>query len=414
MNYNSIISRLKETRNRTVLLCTPLQVEDLSIQPIEDVSPPKWHLGHTAWFFETLILKKKIKKFAEYDKEFPYLFNSYYENLGDRILRTNRGNLSRPSVEEVIKYREFVDNYMIELLSNNPDEETLFLTELGIQHEQQHQELLITDIKYILGKNPLFPAYRKDLNIENIKRNVSPKFIDIPEGIYQIGYQGNDFFFDNEKGIHKVFLHDFSIKDALETNSEYIEFIEAGGYKDHNFWLSDAWAWINDNSINKPEYWHKIGDDWYYYTLAGLRKIDENAPITHVSFYEAEAYARWKGKRLPTEFEWEVACSMNAVNIPDNANFQDNEIFAPQSSDGNQFFGDCWEWTNSSYLPYPFYKKDKGALGEYNAKFMIDQMVLRGGSTATPKSHIRRTYRNFFQTDKRWQFTGIRLAEHKR
>jgi ergothioneine biosynthesis protein EgtB len=411
MKAFSLISKFDKIRNKTVELCLPLKIEDYSLQPIADVSPPKWHLGHTSWFFETMILKQKIKNYKEFDKDYPYLFNSYYENLGERILRTNRGNLSRPTVDEVIKYRDHVDKYMHELLNNNPDDEIIFLTELGIQHEQQHQELLITDIKYILGNNPLFPIYKDDVKIKNDMTSEA-KMLEIDEGIYNIGYEGNDFFYDNEKGVHKVFLHPFAIMNRLVTNGEYLEFIESGGYQDHDLWLSDGWAWINQNNIAKPEYWHKIAGQWHYYTLAGLRKLDMNVPVSHISYFEAEAFARWKGKRLATEFEWEVACSKFAPDIPENANLQENAIFAPNATDNFQFFGDVWEWTGSSYLPYPFYKKDKGALGEYNAKFMIDQMVLRGGSTATPKSHIRKTYRNFFQTDKRWQFTGIRLAEY--
>ena len=411
MNADKLLSKYRFVRKATENLCLPLKTEDYSIQPISDVSPPKWHLGHTSWFFEMFILKDRLSESALFNKDFPYLFNSYYQNLGDRILRVNRGHLSRPTIDEVYKYRSHVDELMHEVLSSDVDEKILFLTELGLQHEQQHQELLLTDIKYILGNNPLFPAYNENIEIDNSPPPTA-EFIDFDEGLHQIGYDGNEFFYDNEKGVHKTFLHAFRIMNRPATNGEFLEFMESGAYKDHNLWLSDAWDWLQQNKVSSPEYWHKIEGKWHYYTLSGLKELDINAPVTHISYYEAEAFARWKNKRLPTEFEWEVACKELSPEVTENSNFQDTGIFSPQSGSGNKMFGDTWEWTGSSYLPYPYYKKDNGALGEYNAKFMIDQMVLRGGSCATPQSHIRPTYRNFFQADKRWQFTGIRLAEH--
>ncbi|EIJ38964.1 ergothioneine biosynthesis protein EgtB [Galbibacter orientalis] len=382
---NEIISNFLQTRIATEEICAPLTQEDYVVQPIENVSPPKWHLGHTTWFFEEFILKQYNPDYKEFDSQFSYIFNSYYESVGDKILRTDRGNLTRPSVEEVYKYRDYVTNCLSEFLDDNLTEEISSLVTIGIHHEKQHQELLFTDIKYILGNNPLLPHYSETFE-ENLIEKQKSKWIKIPEGTYEIGHATNDFCFDNELGKHKVFLHNYKISNKLITNEEYLEFINDGGYNNFNFWHAEGWDWIRANTIKAPLYWHKIDNEWHQYTFKGLKPINLEAPITHVSYYEAFAYAEWRGLRLPTEFEWEVA----------------QDYFD---------WGKRWEWTESAYLPYPYYKKAAGALGEYNGKFMVNQKVLRGGSVVTSKDHTRYTYRNFFHPHLRWQFTGIRLAK---
>ena len=372
-------------RNCTESICKPLKTEDYVVQSAVFASPAKWHLAHTTWFFETFILKKYIDNYIEYNNQFSFLFNSYYNNAGERILRANRGNLSRPTVEDIYKYRAYVDERMLELLNKPIDTEIEKLLVLGLNHEQQHQELLLTDLKYMFGHNPIFPAYKNEFNLVN-DLNLTNGFVSIKEGVYEIGYNKNGFCYDNELGVHKVYLNDFQINNTLVTNKEFIEFIESGAYSNFNLWLDNAWSWLNENSIKAPLYWHKINNEWHYYTLAGLQKVNPNALLSHISFYEANAFAEWKGMRLPTEFEWEIASKQLD-------------------------WGKRWEWTSSSYLPYPKYKKAKGAVGEYNGKFMNNQMVLRGASVATSKNHSRKTYRNFFHSDERWQFTGIRLVK---
>jgi ergothioneine biosynthesis protein EgtB len=410
-----MLEKFNEIRKQTEKLCSPLETEDYNSQPIEDVSPPKWHLGHTTWFFEKLILEPFFGDFRAFNKSFAYIFNSYYETLGSRIFRAKRGDLTRPTVEEVYEYRKYIDSIVEERWEEiSSSKEMLFLIELGLNHEQQHQELFLTDLKYIFGVNPLIPVYSESKNI-NDETDLSINYLDIEEGLFRIGHDGDDFFYDNEKGVHQVFLHSYRIMDRLITNGEYLDFIKDGAYENHNLWLSDGWDWVNRNGVVAPLYWDRIHGKWKQYTLSGLCEIDSQLPVTHISFYEAEAFARWAGKRLPTEFEWEVAAKKFSSGIHPKANLVESERYHPAAriKGDFQFIGDTWEWTNSSYLPYPFYRKDKGALGEYNAKFMSGQMVLRGGSCATPRSHIRHTYRNFFQPEKRWQFTGIRLAEHK-
>lgn len=382
---NALKSLFQNTRQHTETICKPLEIEDYVIQPTEDVSPPKWHLGHTTWFFEEFILKHHKPNYEIFNEDFAFVFNSYYESLGKRVLRTNRGNLSRPGVAKVYDYRHYVTNEIKELLENEVSEEVKQLLEIGIHHEKQHQELLLTDIKYILGNNPLLPLYKKDFETNSVEIDIQ-KWISVAEGIYAIGHQGKAFHFDNERGRHKVYLQKFEISNRLVTNEEYVEFITDGGYKDFNHWHAEGWDWVKQNNITKPMYWHSIDNVWHYYTLQGLQPIDLQAPATHISYFEAYAYAQWKGNRLPTEFEWEAA---------------------QQQFD----WGQRWEWTESAYLPYPGYKKASGALGEYNGKFMVNQKVLRGGSVATPTKHTRFTYRNFFPTHTRWQFTGIRLAK---
>ncbi|WP_340200233.1 ergothioneine biosynthesis protein EgtB [Ascidiimonas sp. W6] len=374
-----------ETRKVTEQLCKPLETEDYVVQPAVDVSPPKWHLGHTTWFFEEFVLQKFSKNYIRFDSDFAFVFNSYYETIGKRVVRANRGNLSRPSVSKVYEYRAYVDKAMANLLSEEVSDALFEILEVGIHHEKQHQELLLTDIKYILGNNPLLPVYNPHF-LEHIEITQERKWISFEADLYDIGYQGSAFCYDNELGTHKVYLQDFQISNTLVSNEEYMEFIEDKGYQRFQFWHAEGWDWINTNHIKAPLYWHQIEGTPYHYTFNGLQKINMRTPITHISYYEAYAFAQWKGLRLPTEFEWEVA-------------------------QNNFDWGKRWEWTESAYLPYPGYKKADGALGEYNGKFMVNQKVLRGGSVATSKNHTRPTYRNFFHPNLQWQFTGLRLAK---
>jgi ergothioneine biosynthesis protein EgtB len=382
---DSLLDFFLETRKHSEDICQPLEIEDYVVQPVIDVSPPKWHLGHTTWFFEEFILKPHAKDYTLFDEDFSFVFNSYYETVGKRVVRSDRGNLSRPSVKKVYEYRKYVTDGIKRFLAINQNQEINAILEIGIHHEKQHQELLLTDIKYILGNNPLLPAYSKtfeDYPIESHQQD----WIAIEEGIYEIGHNSNDFCFDNELGRHKVHLHSYEISNKLVTNKEFIEFIEAGGYHRFDIWHAEGWDWVSQNNVTSPFYWHNIDGEWYNYTAKGLQKVEEQAPLTHISYFEAFAYAQWKGFRLPTEFEWEAA-----------------QAFFP--------WGKRWEWTESAYLPYPNYQKADGALGEYNGKFMVNQKVLRGGSVATPSMHTRHTYRNFFHPQLRWQFTGLRLAK---
>ena len=402
-----------EVRRQTLNICSPLKVEDYVVQPVVDVSPPKWHLGHTTWFFETFILIPNKKGYKLFDEAYGFVFNSYYETVGNRVLRTDRGNLSRPSVEEVYQYRAHVEAHMLDYFNslNEVPSDIVYVLELGLQHEQQHQELLLYDIKYILGHNPLFPAY-KSIEKPKIQKSIhSIDFLKVEKGNYQIGHDKEGFCFDNEKGVHTIHLHNFEIADRLISNEEYLEFIEAGGYQKFQYWFSEAWGWINDDKIKSPMYWHNIDGEWHYYTLGGLKRLDLNEPVAHISMYEADAFSKWKNMRLPTEFEWEVACKQYHLPNQVQTNFVESELFAPTFEiDKNQFLGNLWEWTNSAYLSYPYFKTDGGAIGEYNGKFMINQMVLKGGSYASPLNHIRPTYRNFFHPHLQWQFSGIRLA----
>lgn len=381
----SISEDFKIVRKHTEDICSPLNPEDYVVQIADFASPAKWHLAHTTWFFEEFILKKFLKNYSEFDPTYNFLFNSYYNNIGTRILRTDRGNMTRPVTEEIYKYRAHVDKNMTELLSANIEKNLTGFVTLGINHEQQHQELLLTDLKYMFGHNPLFPVYHKDFNLLK-DHNTTSDTTQIKEGVYEIGYKGNSFCYDNELGVHKVYLNDFEINNFLVTNKEFIEFMEDGGYSDFNLWLDEGWSWVQSNQISSPLYWHKINDEWNYYTLAGLQKTDPDALLCHINFFEANAFAEWKGMRLPTEFEWEIASA-------------------------HLDWGKRWEWTSSAYLPYPNFKKANGAVGEYNGKFMSNQMVLRGASVATSKDHSRNTYRNFFHPHERWQFTGIRLVK---
>jgi len=378
--------RYYQVRQRTELICSHLQTEDYVVQPVVDVSPPKWHIGHTTWFFETFILKPYFMGYQEYNPDYNYVFNSYYETVGNRVIRTDRGNLSRPTVIDIMRYREYVDEAMYNFLCEEPSAEIKELLVLGFNHEEQHQELLYTDIKYILGHNPLFPAYDKNYVSPKVEMVESGKFIQLNEGVYEIGFEGDGFCFDNELNRHKVYLNTFEISPNLVTNEEYLAFINSGGYHDFRHWHAEGWDWVKTNKIESPLYWHLIDEDWHHYTYHGLEPLNLKEPVCHISYFEAYAYASWKGMRLPTEFEWEAAA-------------------------GKFKWGKSWEWTESSYLPYPGFAKAPGAIGEYNGKFMVNQKVLRGASEVTTPGHSRITYRNFFQTHLRWQFTGIRLAK---
>ncbi|TRW27608.1 ergothioneine biosynthesis protein EgtB [Flavobacterium zepuense] len=381
-----LLQQYSSIRRHSETICKPLEIEDYVVQPIADVSPPKWHLGHTTWFFETFILKPNFKGYEEYNPKYNFVFNSYYESVGARVVRTDRGNLSRPSVTDVYRYRAYVDEQMEAFLqSDSIADDVAALLELGLNHEQQHQELLYSDIKYILGHNPLFPVYSTN-NVFNESITPSTDFIDVQRGVYQIGYNGNGFCFDNELGRHNVYLDDFEIAANPVTNAEYLLFIKDGGYTNFRHWHSEGWDWVRQNAAQAPLYWHFIDGMWMHYTLNGLHEVDPNSAVCHINFYEASAFASWKGMRLPTEAEWEVASGL----------FN---------------WGDRWEWTNSAYLAYPGFKKEAGAIGEYNGKFMVSQMVLRGASVATPPGHSRNTYRNFFHPRHQWQFTGIRLVK---
>ncbi len=379
----SAVRRYNLLRRRTVALCAPLGVEDHVVQPVIDVSPPKWHLGHTTWFFEQFLLKP-IAGYTPFSADMAYMFNSYYENVGKRVLRADRGNMTRPTLDEVHAYRRHVDAAMEELLTaTDLDPEQQHILTLGLNHEEQHQELLVTDLKYILGHNPLFPAYGAFDEGNSEPREA--RFIHIAGGIHEIGHSGAGFGFDNEHSRHKVYLNDFAMRDKLVTNREFMEFMDAGGYGDFNLWHSEGWQWVQEHKVQAPLYWHRIDRQWHQYTLQGLQPVDPQLPLCHVNFFEAFAFAEWSGMRLPTEAEWEVA----------------NDRFS---------WGQRWEWTHSAYLPYPGYTRAPGALGEYNGKFMVNQMVLRGASVATAPGHSRCTYRNFFNPHLQWQYTGIRLA----
>lgn len=381
-----LLQRYREVRSHSEYICKPLETEDYVVQPVADVSPPKWHLGHTTWFFETFVLLPHYKGYQIFNAQYNFVFNSYYESVGVRVLRTDRGNLSRPSVNDVYRYRAYIDDNMEQFLQSTAFSSNLAaLLELGINHEQQHQELLYSDIKYILGHNPLFPAYRND-EVFKEAQSQEDGFISVLSGMYEIGYEGTDFCFDNEMAKHKVYLEEFQVSQNLVTNAEYLWFMEDGGYTDFRYWHSEGWEWVKQSDTHAPLYWHNIDGRWVHYTLNGLVDIDPNLPVCHVNFYEAAAFAAWKGTRLLSEAEWEVASSQLD-------------------------WGKRWEWTNSAYLPYPGFKKDAGAIGEYNGKFMVNQMVLRGASVATPAGHSRTTYRNFFHARHQWQFTGIRLAK---
>jgi len=398
--------RYKTVRAATTTLSAPLAAEDMAVQPMPDASPTKWHLAHTTWFFETFILKG-TPGYRPFHPQFEYLFNSYYNTLGPQWYRPHRGLLTRPPVAEILEYRAHVDAGMARLLDSGGSAFPATVVELGLNHEQQHQELMLTDVKYLLSQNPLRPTYREDARVTQARTVSTVGWIDGTPGIQAIGYDGSGFAFDNEYPRHDELIRPFRIANRLVTNAEYLAFMADGGYRRPELWLSDGWGAVRDRGWEAPLYWAEQEGAWWSYTLTGFRPVEDAEPVCHVSYYEADAYARWRGARLPTEAEWEVS----ARERPVAGNFVESGRFHPIAGDGaTQLFGDVWEWTGSPYLAYPGYRPVEGALGEYNAKFMCNQFVLRGGSCATPGSHIRPTYRNFFPPDARWQFSGIRLT----
>ena len=411
----------RNVRAVTENLCRPLKTEDYVVQSMEDVSPPKWHLAHVSWFFETFLLKPFLRGYVPLSSHYDHLFNSYYETHGTPFPRPIRGVLSRPTVEEVYQYRHYVDEAMGLLLSNPPAQHSRAIAErtcLGIHHEQQHQELLVMDIKHILAQNPMEPAYFDAMPIPSRQHPIPMGWQHFEVGLVSIGVEdaNGEFAFDNERPAHREYLEPFELAQRPVTNHEYLQFIEQGGYRDPALWLSDGWQLLAQAGWEAPLYWQQRGEHWYHYTLAGWRRIDPHAPVCHVSFYEADAFARWAGERLPTESEWEYAAT-HTRNW--SGNYLDSGYLQPAASEpptefqkGHplQMFGDVWEWTESAYRPYPGFRTLPGSLGEYNGKFMSGQMVLRGGCCATPASHLRPTYRNFFPPAARWAFSGFRLA----
>jgi ergothioneine biosynthesis protein EgtB len=404
----TLASTYSSVRATSLAICEPLENEDYVVQSMPDASPLKWHLAHTTWFFEQFILKPLLNGYRTFHPQYDYLFNSYYETVGRMHERPLRGLLTRPTVAEVLRYRSHVDEHMIRLLeSRNDDAEIETLAILGVNHEQQHQELMLTDVKHLFSCNPLRPAYRIQQVVEDADTAETMGFQAFAGGVHEIGATGKHFSFDNELPRHRVVIEPFALADRLVTNAEYLDFIRDGGYRRHEFWLSDGWATVTREQWSHPLYWSPSLDTEF--TLSGLRPIRPAAPVCHLSFYEADAFARWAGARLPTEAEWELAGS----TFPVHGNLYERGRMHPEppSAAGmTQMFGDVWEWTSSPYVAYPGYRRASGALGEYNGKFMCNQLVLRGGSCVTPEDHIRATYRNFFFPHARWQFSGVRLA----
>lgn len=404
----SFTNQYQTVRRQTLDLCQNLQVEDFVIQSMDDVSPSKWHLAHTTWFFENFLLSEFCQGYTWFHPQFKFLFNSYYETVGNFHARPHRGLLSRPTTEEVFAYRKEIDRRMIDFLEKGSydREEVESIVTVGLQHEQQHQELILTDIKYNFFCNPLKPALNeRDLT----DKEVAPlqQWMSIEEGVYEVGFEGEGFSYDNESPRHKIYLQDFELAMRLVTNREYLAFIEDRGYERAELWLSDGWKDLKRSRCKAPLYWEQKDGVWMQFSLSGMVPLNLEEPVCHVSFYEAAAFARWAGHRLPTEFEWEVAAKQKGTI---KGNFVESGRFHPQVARGNQLFGDCWEWTQSSYSPYPGYQAPFSPLGEYNGKFMCNQQVLRGGSCMIPRDHIRPSYRNFFYPHSSWQCTGIRLV----
>lgn len=405
-DVGTLWERYESVRTATESLVENLAPEDCVIQTMPDVSPTRWHLAHVTWFFEHFILANHVPRYQAFNENFGYLFNSYYYSVGEMHLRPQRGFLSRPTVAEIMDYRSYVDQHMHKLLQSEQGTDLAAVVTLGINHEQQHQELIVTDIKHVFSHNPLYPALVAQSEPAS-KPPLAMQFIEGTEGITEIGFKGEGFCFDNETPRHRIYMHPHAIATRPVTNGEYRAFIEDDGYGRSELWLSDGWATVSKERWSRPLYW--ADDLTRYYTLGGLREINMDAPVCHVSFYEADAYARWAGARLPTEAEWETL----AADVTIEGNLAESGRLQPAASSDQgltQVFGDVWEWTQSPYMPYPGFTPLAGSLGEYNGKFMCNQMVLRGGSCATPQSHIRPTYRNFFYPHSRWQFSGIRLA----
>ena len=434
-----LLERYRAVRRLSEELCRPLATEDYVIQSMPDASPTKWHLAHVSWFFETFVLQPATPGYQSLHPQYNYLFNSYYNAVGKRHCRPKRGLISRPTVEETYCYRAYIDRRMEEFLATAGDDAIAKyapVVEVGIHHEQQHQELMVTDIKHVFSENPLRPVYR-ERPATNGPRSSTPTLADSPhpptpspnfgrgreretalnwisfdEGLYCIGHDSDGFAYDNEGPRHREFVHGFQLSSRLVTNGEFLQFMSDRGYERPEFWLSEGWNTAQAHGWEAPMYWEKDGDAWQLFTLAGMKPVDENEPVCHVSLFEADAFATWAGARLPTEAEWEVA----GASLPMRGNFVEEGRFHPTAlespaADLSQMYGDVWEWTRSPYIGYPGYTPPPGALGEYNGKFMCNQYVLRGGSCATSETHIRPTYRNFFPPDARWQFTGFRLAK---
>ena len=420
----SLIARYRTVRGDSETLCAPLATEDYVLQSIPEVSPPKWHLAHTSWFFETFLLQPYVEGYRPFDAAYAYLFNSYYDSVGAQFPRTQRGLLSRPTVVEVMRYRSYVDSAIERLLMQPPvaaGDELARRLVMGLHHEQQHQELLLTDIKYNFGRHPQHPSYRRDLPCStSTAAVVALQWHAFAGGIYEIGARsdGSTFAFDNEYPRHAVLLQPFRLASRLVTNRDYLAFVEAGGYQQPEFWMSDGWATCRQQQWRHPLYWRapeSSSDEWQQFTLSGIRPLRLEEPVSHVSYYEADAYARWAGLRLPTEQEWEVAAHHTlSSDRPLRGNLRASGWLQPQPAQPTdqlqQLIGDVWEWTASPYSAYPGYQRAAGAFGEYNGKFMSNQLVLRGGSCFTPPDHIRIGYRNFFYPHDRWQMSGIRLA----
>ena len=406
----------QDVRRFTEHLCEPLATEDYVIQSMPDVSPTKWHIAHVTWFWETFLLLPALPGYQSLHPQYAYLFNSYYNTLGQRHCRPKRGLISRPSVKETYAYRRYVDEHVLDLLEQLDEgrltEFTPIMT-LGLHHEQQHQELMLTDIKHVFSSNPLYPAYVE--RAPTSPASVPPlEWVSFPEGLHWIGHAGEGFAFDNEGPRHRQFVQSFQLASRLVTNGDYLAFMEDGGYENPLLWLSEGWATVQQEEWQAPLYWEKRDGRWWMMTLSGLREVDPAEPVCHVSYFEADAYARWADARLPTEAEWEVA----AQGVPVEGHFVESGLYHPTPLDASttggklaQMYGDVWQWTQSSYAPYPNFKPGPGAVGEYNGKFMCNQYVLRGGSCATSRSHTRSTYRNFFPANAQWQFMGIRLAK---
>jgi len=409
----ALVERYREVRRFTETLCAPLETEDYVVQPMPDASPAKWHLAHSSWFFETFVLKPHAPRYHEIDPAYAYLFNSYYVQAGARHCRDQRGMVTRPTVSQTYAYRAHVDQQVEDLLvgADEPLLEALApLVTLGTHHEQQHQELLITDVKYLFSRNPLRPAYDARAAPEPPSKAPSLKWASFPGGLREVGHSGSGFCFDNETPRHPEYVEPFRLASRPVTNGEYLEFIGDGGYDRADLWVSDGWAEASRQEWRAPLYWEREGRTWQLFTTDGMQRLDPEEPVCHVSYYEADAYARWRGARLASETEWEVAAEKCALE----GHFVESHRCHPRPAGGRgallQLYGDIWEWTRSPYAPYPGFQPLPGALGEYNGKFMCNQFVLRGGSCATSITHIRPTYRNFFHPHCRWQFSGMRLA----
>jgi len=407
-----LVGRFGTTRHLTERLAFPLSAEDQTVQSMPDVSPTKWHRAHTSWFFETFLLLPSLDGYEAFHPEFGFLFNSYYVGVGDRYPRQDRGLLSRPGIIEVGNYRRHVDTWMGTLLAEGLDPGAAFLVELGIQHEQQHQELLLMDIKHVLSRNPLLPAYLP-LALPGPGSCAPATWTSHPGGTVEIGHGGDGFGFDNEFPRHPVHVEPFALADRTVTSGEWLDFIEDGGYRCPELWLSDGWATVQSEGWEAPLYWARHDDGWREFTLGGDVPVDPTRPVCHVSYYEADAYARWAGCRLPTEAEWEVVSARRADHAP-AGHLLDTLVLHPSPVAGGASspLGDVWQWTSSAYCPYPGFAPEPGAVGEYNGKFMVNQYVLRGGSCVTPVDHVRPTYRNFFLPSARWAFSGLRLARN--